>query len=87
MVFFAVVFFAVVFAGIIVLPLIYYLLFIFLSSKFLKQKCPCQDGHGAADLRLLLLPSGPGRVGRRLLAWFLAGAKIRYNDYMKMTRV
>ena len=51
-----------------------------------KLKRPCQDGHGAAGLRLLLLPSGPGRVGRRLLAWFLAGARIRYNDYREKTR-
>jgi len=53
-------------------------------SSFLKK--PRQDGHGAAGLRLLLLPSGPGRVGRRLLAWFLAGTRIRYNDYREMTR-
>ena len=41
-----------------------------------------QEGHGATSLRLLLLPSGPGRVGRRPLAWFLAGASTGYTVFI-----
>jgi len=46
----------------------------FVNNKLIWQvkKAPQQGGHGAADFRLPLLPSGPGGVGRRLLAWFLA---------------
>jgi len=42
----------------------------FLGIKLINtnKKGPQQEGHGATNFRLPLLPSGPGGIRRRLLA-------------------